>query len=90
MDATLFTNVQIIDGSGAAAFAGEVLIEGNRIKAVAREGAALERDGATVVDGGGQVLMPGLIEATRTSAFATPRPWKAWATCPPRNTRWRP
>jgi imidazolonepropionase-like amidohydrolase len=69
MDATLFTNVQIIDGSGAAAFAGEVLIEGNRIKALAREGATLARDGATVVDGGGQSLMPGLIEAHAHISF---------------------
>ena len=36
MTSTLFTNLQIIDGSGAAPFAGQVLVESNRIKAVAR------------------------------------------------------
>ena len=34
MGATVFRNVRIIDGSGAAPVAGEVLVEGNRIKAV--------------------------------------------------------
>lgn len=61
MATTLFRNVKVIDGSGSAPFAGEVLVEGNRIKAVGTkvEGAA----GARVVDGAGQVLMPGLVES---------------------------
>jgi len=66
---TLFTNVQIIDGSGAAPFIGEVLVDGNRIKSVARDGAPLPRDGADVVDGGGQTLMPGLIESHAHISF---------------------
>jgi imidazolonepropionase-like amidohydrolase len=65
----LFTNVQVIDGSGAAPFAGEVLVEGNRIKKVARDGAALPRDGAAVVDGNGRTLMPGLIESHAHISF---------------------
>jgi len=69
MSATLFTNVRIIDGSGAQPFNGEVLIEGNRIKAVAKDGKAAGRDGARVVDGGGQTLMPGLIEAHAHISF---------------------
>ena len=32
----LFTNVRIIDGTGAQAYAGEVLVQGNRILRVAR------------------------------------------------------
>lgn len=63
MSATLFSNVQVIDGSGAAAFPAEVLIEGNRIKKIARDGENFSRDGARVIDGGGKTLMPGLIES---------------------------
>ena len=36
MGNVLFTNVRIIDGSGAAPFAGEVLVQGNRIRRVGR------------------------------------------------------
>jgi imidazolonepropionase-like amidohydrolase len=55
--------VNVLDCSGAPAFAGQVLVEGNRIKAVGPSGSKLPSDGATVVDGGGATLMPGLIEA---------------------------
>jgi imidazolonepropionase-like amidohydrolase len=65
----LFTSVHVIDGSGAAPFAGEVLVEGNRIKAVARDGKALARDGARVIDGSGRTLMPGLVEAHAHISF---------------------
>ena len=61
---TLFTNVSIFDGSGTAAYAGEVLVRGPRIAAIARAGAqALPRADARVVDGGGATLMPGLVES---------------------------
>lgn len=63
MAATLFSNVRIIDGSGAPLAPGEVLVDGNTIKSVARDGESLGREGAEVVDGGGRTLMPGLIEA---------------------------
>ncbi|HWA44253.1 MAG TPA: amidohydrolase family protein [Hypericibacter adhaerens] len=62
MKPQLFTNVRIFDGEGTAPFPGEVLIEGNRIKTVAK-GGGLARDGAEVVDGGGNTLMPGMTEA---------------------------
>ena len=35
---TLFTNVRIFDGSGDQPFAGEVLVQGNRIARVTRTG----------------------------------------------------
>ena len=60
MTATLFTNVMIFDGSGSERFAGEVLVEGERIAAVGRD---LSRDGATVIDGQGATLMPGMVES---------------------------
>lgn len=60
---TLFRNVNVLDCTGAAPFAGSVLVEGNRIKAVAPQGAAIASDGASVVDGMGATLMPGLVES---------------------------
>jgi beta-glucosidase/6-phospho-beta-glucosidase/beta-galactosidase/imidazolonepropionase-like amidohydrolase len=59
----VFTNVRIFDGSGSLPFAGEVRVDGNRISAMARNGAAVNRDNASVIDGNGGVLMPGLTEA---------------------------
>ena len=64
MSMFLFTNVRIFDGSGAPPFAGEVLIDSNRIATVARAGGVpLPRTDAIAVDGGGATLMPGLTEA---------------------------
>ena len=58
---TLFTNVHIFDGVSEERLAGNVLVEGNLIKQVSA--AAISAPGATVIDGGGGTLMPGLIEA---------------------------
>ncbi len=63
MGQTLFTNVKVFDGSGKKLFPGEVLVQGNRIHKVAKGDGQIARDGATVVDGGGASLMPGLTEA---------------------------
>ena len=57
---TLFTNVQIFDGNDEERMAGNVLVEGNLIKQISEE--AINAPGATVIDGGGRTLMPGLIE----------------------------
>ena len=57
---TLFTNVQIFDGVNEERMAGNVLVEGNLIKQVSA--AAISAPGATIIDGGGRTLMPGLIE----------------------------
>jgi len=70
MDAVVFCNLRIIDGSGEASFAGEVRVEGERIQMVARDGVAAARDGAEIVDAGGATLMPGLIEAHAHVSFA--------------------
>jgi imidazolonepropionase-like amidohydrolase len=60
MSQTLFTNVMIFDGSGSARFPGDVLVEGDRIKSV---GTGLDCTPATIIDGEGKTLMPGLVEA---------------------------
>jgi imidazolonepropionase-like amidohydrolase len=58
---TLFTNVMIFDGVNEIRMAGNVLVEGNLIKQISGE--AISVSGATVIDGGGRTLMPGLIES---------------------------
>ena len=63
MDSTLFTNVRILDGTGAMPYAGSALVQGNRIRTVGRSSAALSPAGATVIDGAGATLMPGMCEA---------------------------
>lgn len=59
----LFTNVRIIDGTGAPPFAGDVLVQGNRILRVGRGTRAIPAVGAAVIDGAGATLMPGMVEA---------------------------
>jgi len=59
----LVTNVRILDGTGEYPYTGEVLIQGNRIRRVARGLRSLPTVGATVIDGAGATLMPGMVEA---------------------------
>jgi imidazolonepropionase-like amidohydrolase len=61
MDRTLIANATILDGSGSQPFAGDVLVEGQRIVAVQR-GEGVPRGDARVIDGAGATLMPGLVE----------------------------
>jgi imidazolonepropionase-like amidohydrolase len=58
----LISNVRILDGTGRQPFAGAVRVEGNRISEVTA-GTAPAPYGATVIDGAGATLMPGLIES---------------------------
>jgi len=68
MGETLFTNVSVIDGTGAEPFDGTVLVKGNQIAAVTR-GIASDTGDAHIVDGGGATLMPGLIDAHAHLSF---------------------
>src|ERR1700685_2990246 len=65
MSSTLFRHVRVFDSTGAAPFAGEVLVEGDRIATVRPEaaGAQAVNGEVKVIDGRGAVLMPGLVEA---------------------------
>ena len=63
MGSVLFSNVRILDGTGAAPYTGEVLVQGNRITRVGHGTRTLPAAGATVVDGAGATLMPGMVEA---------------------------
>jgi imidazolonepropionase-like amidohydrolase len=63
MATTVFTNVRILDGAGTLPYGGSVVVRDNRIQSVSRSGAALAPTGATVIDGAGATLMPGMCEA---------------------------
>ena len=63
MAKTLFTDVRILDCTGAEPYLGEVLVDGNRIATVAAGTERISRDQVDVIPGGGATLMPGLIES---------------------------
>ena len=66
----LFTNFRLFDGKSGTLREGlRLLVEGNRIKAVAASNPPAPDD-AQVIDCGGRVLMPGLIDAHWHSIFA--------------------
>lgn len=69
-DRILIDNVRVFDGvSDALTTPTRVLVEGNLILEVSPDAQAPE--GATEIDGGGRVLMPGLIEAHGHLALVT-------------------
>ena len=66
----LLTNFRLFDGKRASLREGlHLVVEGHRIKTVA-SGAPGAPDGAQVIDCGGRVVMPGLIDAHWHSFFA--------------------
>jgi len=68
---TLFTNVNVFDGTSDTLADGmSVLVEGSLIKRVAK-GEIEARDDATVIDGGGRTLMPGLADTHVHLGFAS-------------------
>ncbi|MFD9434684.1 amidohydrolase family protein [Streptomyces sp. NPDC060002] len=71
MNPTLFTDVQVFDGTGRDPFPAEVLVEGNRITAVADRLPRDRRAAARVIDGGGGTLLPGLVDAHAHLGFGS-------------------
>lgn len=69
MKSYVIENARIFDGSGSPCFPGSVRIEGERIAMVAAGDERLPRDGAEVIDAGGRLLMPGMVEAHTHLAF---------------------
>jgi imidazolonepropionase-like amidohydrolase len=58
---TLITNVHVFDGKNEKRLMNaNVLIEGKLIKAISTK--TIKAEGATVIDGGGRTLMPGMID----------------------------
>ncbi len=68
---TLFTNVHVFDGFASELAMGmNVLVEGNHIVQVSAE--PISADGATVIDGNGRTMTPGLIDMHTHVTFETP------------------
>ncbi len=67
---TLFQNVRIFDGTGSTLSPpSSVLVKGNVIASLGRD--RISAEGATVIDGTGRTLMPGLIDAHAHATAAT-------------------
>ena len=62
MPRILFSNVRVLDCSGALPFDGAVLIAGERIVRIAQAGQTIDAPDALRIDGRGGTLMPGLVE----------------------------
>lgn len=69
MNDILITGAKIWDGSGAPAFEGDVLIQGNRVRTVARTPGQIVAAGREVIDAKGMTLMPGLTEGHAHLSF---------------------
>jgi imidazolonepropionase-like amidohydrolase len=74
--ATLFRDVRVFDGTDPALSpASDVLVIGNLIERISVEPIEVEAGQVAVIDGGGRVLMPGLIDAHwHAYMAATPQP----------------
>lgn len=73
MGSYLFRNVTVWDGINDDAYSGEILVEGNRIKTVARGSNQISGENAAeIVDGRGRFLMPGLVEGHCHLSFVGP------------------
>ncbi|HQY69786.1 MAG TPA: amidohydrolase family protein [Pseudomonadales bacterium] len=69
MKTTLIRNATIWDGSGARAFAGDLLIEGNRIRSVTPGDAEAGARADVQIDAAGRFLMPGMTEGHAHLSF---------------------
>ncbi len=58
MHSLVIRNARIVDGTGAAAYSGDLAVEGDRIAAVG----VVDGRGAVEIDAGGKVLSPGFID----------------------------
>jgi imidazolonepropionase-like amidohydrolase len=69
MSRTIIRDCRVWDAGGAAAYPADVLIEGVRIRAVARARGQLDGTGAEVIEARGMTLMPGLVEGHAHLSF---------------------
>ena len=78
--AVLFQNVRIFDGKSAALSApSNVLVKGNKIEKISPATVTSDAGQIIMVDGGGRVLMPGLIDAHWHAMLIRPTPASAIA-----------
>ena len=62
---TVFANGVVVDGTGRAAFPGDVVVEGDTIADVVERGGGASRSqypGADVIDAAGCIVSPGFID----------------------------
>ncbi len=69
MASQMITGARIWDATGNPAFAGDVLVEGNHVRAISRIPGQLRREGSEVIDGTGMTLMPGMVEGHAHLSF---------------------
>ena len=69
MTRILITNASIWDASGETPYAGDVLVEGNRIRSIKKGGGEARGVNDQVVDGTGLFLMPGMTEGHAHLSF---------------------
>jgi imidazolonepropionase-like amidohydrolase len=62
MGRIVIENASVFDGESAEAFPATVVVEGQRITAVARGNEPVAADGGAMIDGAGMTLMPGMVE----------------------------
>jgi imidazolonepropionase-like amidohydrolase len=65
----LIDGAMVWNGTGSAPFPGKVLVDGDRIAAVAPQSEALAADGAERIDAAGKFLMPGMVEGHSHLSF---------------------
>ena len=83
MSKTMIVGARIWDASGGAPFDGDVLVEGNRVRAVSRVSGQLSQSGCQVIDAAGKFLMPGLVEGHAHLSFESVTSTEDLITPPP-------
>jgi len=69
MTRILLKDCKVWDGSGAASYPADVLVEGEHIQTVAKSRGQLDGAGAQIVEAHGMTLMPGLVEGHSHISF---------------------
>lgn len=69
MTKTLIQGAKVWDATGAPAFDGDVLVEGNKIRAIGKPGQLQTAGVDAVIDGKGKFLMPGMTEGHAHLSF---------------------
>lgn len=69
MNRVLFRKAMLWDGTGAGRFPADVLVEGNRIRTIARNTGEIPAQGARIVECRGRTLMPGMVEGHAHISF---------------------
>jgi imidazolonepropionase-like amidohydrolase len=83
MSKTMIVGARIWDASGGVPFDGDVLVEGNRVRAVSRVSGQMSQSGCQVIDAAGKFLMPGLVEGHAHLSFESVTSTEDLITPPP-------